>query len=194
MLFRSQRAGLPVTSNATLLTYGLHLYSITWPFFRLDDIPGAGTFSAAALRAARQKIRDETLTAESSATDVALTSVLAYLRSVALLGFQFLFNADRFLSGTCQLATLRPDVRHGEPVTVGTPDGGTITGYATSVTHTIAVQPDGSEQHTTSFDYVRGLPDYLEASRAATGATAIQLLDAVTNAAKRAQNPTGLRP
>ena len=170
-----EEAGLPVMDLASVIQFGFRFYTITWPFFRADSSKLSGNYSTTALRASNKRVTEVQLRQQEE--QAKLNGIyLAYLRSLAVFGFQVLYNADRFLSGTVNLCTFRPDVRHGEPFIFETP-AGAINAYAVEVTHRFSRAVDGSLSRTTTVQFSRGLPEELEDARAVTaeGAISFQL-------------------
>jgi hypothetical protein len=81
----------------------------------------------------------------------ALPSVTQQLTTVAVQGYQFLYNADRFKKGQIPMG-YHPEMRHGEIIRVGN-----FIGYVEGFEHTITQMPDGIVEARTVVTYVRGL-------------------------------------
>lgn len=92
-----QRLGLPFYSDQAILARGVRLFQPQWPFFPPID--------------PRDKAKGE----PSSSSDM-----LRDMRTIALLGAQFMTGADRFETGSVFL-DYSPQVRHGEPIKLSLP-------------------------------------------------------------------------
>jgi hypothetical protein len=80
-----------------------------------------------------------------------LPSVTQQLTTVAVQGYQFMYNADRFKKGPLPLS-YHPELRHGEIIRIGN-----FVAYMEGVEHTITQQPDGIVEARTNVTYSRGL-------------------------------------
>lgn len=78
-------------------------------------------------------------------------SLAKELATIALQGYQWLYNADRFESGRV-VCRYRPDLRPGEILRVGT-----FTCYMETIEHSMAALDDGSVQMRTTVTFTRGL-------------------------------------
>lgn len=166
-----REAGLPVMNQATVAARGLRLHSLVWPFYRSGLVSDSVT---SAIRSASGRVTRAALLAAEEANRAAAGVLESYMRSLAVLGFQFLAGADKFLSGSAQLGVLRPDVRPGEPVVIGTA-AGDIRAYCTGVEHTVVADASGTIQRMTAVDFTRGLTDADDGIRALGGGAAALL-------------------
>lgn len=134
-----QRLGLPFYSSQAILARGVRLFQPQWPFFPPLD--------------SRDKAQ-----AELSSSG----SMLRAMRTIALLGSQFMAGADRFESGGLEL-DYSPQIRHGEPIRVSLPKGvpgeaDQLVGYVERWTHTWQIRKT-SVTVRTSVQFSRGLFD-----------------------------------
>jgi hypothetical protein len=103
------------------------------------------------------------------------TNLMAFMRTIAMLGVQFMMLNDRFESGTVEFARYMPLVRHGELIDIelpfGAPPGSVqragatksdaparMIAYVESVSHSVTVDPARGPIHaSTRVLYSRGL-------------------------------------
>jgi hypothetical protein len=150
-----QRLGLPFFSDTAILTRGVRLFQPQWPFFPpVDNRKGAATAKAVLGPVAGSAVAGEI--ARSG-------SLLRDMRTIALLGMQYMAGADRFEQGHAMFEYI-PQIRHGEPLRIGMPEnapGGTkeLVVYVERWTHTWDVRPPTNVVARTVVQFSRGLFD-----------------------------------